>query len=169
MNSMKIEKIFIPSITIIAGIVVALISYAAGVYNTQRGAFLQNTIESKKELAESLANYYSASAEIYYAEIDLNNADARKFDKNSLYYIAVLNEENKDYVAFINATTNLASHVPINLRDKVLDIEHLWDKIDVDNLDASITEKEWFDNLDDVRQTVLDQLTNQKSLDPIWK
>ncbi|MSU75352.1 MAG: hypothetical protein EXS55_02460 [Candidatus Magasanikbacteria bacterium] len=162
----KLEKIFL---VIVIPLVTALMGYYGGIYSTKKGPYLQNVIESKKELGDSLASYYSAAAAIYYAEIDLNYADVKKVDKNSTYYLTLYNEENKDYQAFINASTKLSTLVPASLRDKVANIESTWDKINSEQLDEDATEKQWFRNLDDIRQLVLNNLVDKKSLDPIWK
>lgn len=156
-------------ITGLVSLFTAGLGFYGAIYATQKGLYLQNAIESRKELSDSLANYYSASARFYYAETDWLDMDDSKFDKNSPYYLAVYNEQNKAYEAFISASTNLSAHVPKALREKVISIENIWDGIDSNDLNRTEVETKWFNNLDEIRQTILDQLTEKESLDPIWK
>lgn len=126
---------------------------------TYYGPYLQNSLARRQELANALADYYSAAASEYYAQADLNRANASNVSKSSNYYIELMKENDLHYRDFLAASSRLAMDVAPDFRDQVLSIEDEWDKINTHVPDAT-AETEWFKDLDKIRQAVLDRYTS---------
>jgi len=143
------------------GVIVGAVLTFAGVYF---GPYLQQSGMQREQLAKDLADYYSASASEYYADVDLEAAKAAGVDKSSAYYIELYRTHDHSYTRFLAASTKLASEVPPSLRDAVLSIEDSYDKLPARQTKGS--ETAWFKQLDGLRERILDE-TAFKNI--IWK
>jgi hypothetical protein len=54
------------------------------------------------------------------------------------------------------------------LREEVLEVEDVWDKIG-DGGFETVSGKKWFDLLDTVRYRILDSIAYNRLIDPFWK
>ena len=76
------------------GVVLAIIAFVGSLIGsglvTYYGSYLQNSLARRQELVNALADYYSAAASEYYAQADLNRANASNVSKSSNYYIELM-------------------------------------------------------------------------------
>lgn len=144
----------------------SLAGLAVGALGTYAAFYLRGALVRREQIAKSLANFYSSAAAAYYAVNDLNNAkEARKSEE---HYLAFYKLFDQHYKEFLSSSTVLASLVPPALREKVLDIEDLWDQVNKDGF-TSATETAWFDALDKMRYKILDSISYNRFTDPFWK
>jgi hypothetical protein len=134
------------------------------VVGTYFGFYIHGALTLREQIARSLSEFYSSSATVYYAGRDYYNASHPLDDKNS----AIYERFDRRYKEFLSASTNLASMVPLNLKEEVLRIEDIWQEINKAGF-ASSSEKAWLDTLDAIRDTILAKISYNRIIYPFWK
>jgi hypothetical protein len=144
----------------------SILSSLTGLVGAGIGAYLgfyfRGAVPLREQIANSLSEFYSSAATVFYAARDYQNAPAT--DKNSPIY----ERFDRHYKEFLSASTHLASLVPPKLKEEVLRIEDIWEDINRGGfaLDSS---KGWFDTLDVIRDKILSSISYNRILYPNWK
>jgi hypothetical protein len=138
----------------------------AGSVGTYAAFYLRGALARREQIAKSLAEFYSSAATVYYAAKERENVMAA--DESGQYGLTLYKLFDQRYKEFLSSSTLLASLVPPALRDEVLNVEDLWDKINDKGFEA-VPGKMWFDNLDKLRCTILDSISYSSITDPFWK
>jgi hypothetical protein len=145
------------------GLLSSIVSLVIGAIAGYATFYLRGALARREQIAKSLADFYSSAATVYYAAKDRDKCSPR-----SQEYFALDERFDKHYKEFLSSSTFLASLVPPQLEDKVLEIEDTWDKINDDGFRA-VPEKKWFDELDKLREELLDAIAYSRLFDPFWK
>src|SRR6476646_1942292 len=97
-------------------VVSTLVSLLVGALGGYAAFYFRGAGDRRKQIAEALADFYSAAATVYYAAKDYQ----KESGPNRVAYYTVFDQRYKD---FLSSSTLLASLVPPKLRDDVLKIE----------------------------------------------
>jgi hypothetical protein len=145
-----------PIITSVGGLLLG----ALGTYVT---FYIRGALARREQIAKSLADFYASAATVYYGAKE--HEETAESDPNS---IALYQLFDQHYREFLAASTMLASLVPPALREEVLKVEDVWDKIGDEGFSA-VSGKQWFDLLDSVRYKILDSIAYSRISDPFWR
>jgi hypothetical protein len=140
-----------------------LISLLAGALVTYITFYIRGALARREQVAKSLASFYSSAATVYYAAKDYQGTPESHPDRMNFYKLF-----DQHYQEFLSSSTLLASLVPPILREKVLQVEDVWDEIGDEGF-AAVSGKRWFDLLDSVRYRILDSIAYNRFIDPFWK
>jgi hypothetical protein len=144
----------------------SLLSLAVGAMGTYVAFYLRGALVRREQIAKSLADFYSSAAAAYYAASDLE--PGRRTHKSEENYLTFYKLFDQHYKEFLSASTVLASLIPPELREEVLGVEDMWDKLNEQGF-TEVAAKAWFDTLDRVRYKTLDSIGYNRFTDPFWK
>jgi len=139
-----------------------ILATAAGTYV---GFYLKGASARRKQIAESLAAFYSGTAVAYYAARDFHEA---RENATGDQFLEIGKRFDDRYKEFLAASTTLASLVPPALREEVLAIEDFWDEMYEKGFSEQ-TAKTLFDTLDSIRERILESIAYSRFTDPFWK
>jgi hypothetical protein len=153
------------------GLIFTIIAFFSAVLGaiipTYFGSYLQSDMSQRNELASDLADFYSAGADVYYADQNFNSLPS-KVDTSSPYYLELEKTFHDDYRDFLTASIKLATQVPPgDLRKKIFDMDNRYS--DISGNENIKNEDAWFAQLDMIRDLVLGNTVFEKSLNPLWK
>lgn len=134
-----------------------------GALGTYIGFYVRGALARREQVAKSLANFYASAATVYYAAKDYQRTPETNPDRMTFYKLF-----DQHYREFLSSSTLLASLVPPVLREEVLEVEDVWDKIGDEGFGA-VSGKKWFDLLDAVRYRILDSIAYNRLIDPFWR
>lgn len=140
-----------------------LTSLAVVLVGTYFGFYIHGALTLREQIAKSLSEFYSSAATVYYAAGDYQKA-SNLDDKNSATY----ERFDRRYKEFLSASTHLASMVPPKLKEEVLRIEDIWEKLNEVGF-TSGSSKVWFDALDEIRDEILSSISYNRIIYPFWK
>jgi hypothetical protein len=133
-----------------------------GALGTYIGFYVRGALVRREQIAKSLADFYASAATVYYAAKDYQKAPDSNSDRMVFYKLF-----DQHYREFLSSSTLLASLVPPILREEVLEVEEVWDRIGDEGFGA-VSGKKWFDLLDAVRYRILDSIAYNRLIDPFW-
>ena len=140
-----------------------LVGVVLGALGTYLAFYTRGALARREQIAKSLAEFYASAATVYYAARDYKRT-TESSEALSMYYKAF----DQHYREFLSSSTMLASLVPPALREEILHVEDVWDKIGDEGFEA-VSAKKWFDLLDRVRYKILDSIAYHWFSDPFWR
>lgn len=140
-----------------------LVGVILGALGAYLAFYTRGALARREQVAKSLAEFYASAATVYYAARDYQRV-AESTEAHSMYYKAF----DQHYREFLLSSTMLASLVPPALREEILKVEDVWDKIGDEGFEG-VSAKKWFDLLDRVRYEILDSIAYHWFSDPFWR
>jgi hypothetical protein len=140
-----------------------LVAVALGALGTYLAFYTRGALARREQIAKSLAEFYASAATVYYASRDYRRSPESSEAQNMYYKVF-----DQHYREFLSSSTMLASLVPPVLREEILKVEDVWDKIGEEGFEA-VSAKKWFDLLDRVRYKILDSIAYHWFSDPFWR